>query len=267
MTRITVAVMSALLLSSQVRALAQSEPRFDVVSVKRDTSGTPALLVGTVPGAAFSAAGATAAYLIRYAYPADGRMIANLPSWASSDRFVIVGKAAGTPPTDQVRAMVADLLARRFRLQMHFEARDEDVYALVVANPAQGPKPAFRKTALDCRAIAEASREGRPVPETTNGAPPCGMRSGAGVMDVGGLDLATIVSMLRSAAGRPVVDRTGLSGEYEFTLKYSGALSGAPSDAPPIFTALEEQLGLKLEPQRAPLRHVVVDHLDPPTPD
>ncbi|HTM05411.1 MAG TPA: TIGR03435 family protein [Vicinamibacterales bacterium] len=269
MTRLTVAVTSALLLSSQPSGLAQLEPRFDVVSIKRDTSGNRALLVGTVPSAAFSAAGATAAFLIRYAYPADDRMIANLPSWASSDRFVILGKAAGTPTAAQVRAMVADVLARRFGLQMHFEARDEDVYALVVANPGQGPKPAFRKTALDCRAITEASREGRPVPETANGAPPCGMRSSGGVMDVGGLDIATIASTLRSAAGRPVVDRTGLSGEYEFTLTYSASasVSGAPSDAPSIFTALEEQLGLKLEPQRAPVRHVVVDHLEPPTPD
>ena len=267
MTRATTAVMSALLLLCQARGLAQPAAHFDVVSIKRDTSGNPALLVGNIPGAAFSAAGATAAYLIRYAYPADDRTIGKLPAWASTDRFVIIAKAAGTPTAAQVRAMVADLLTSRFDLRMHFETRDEDVYALVIANPARGPTPALRKTEFDCRAIIEASRQGRPLPDTANGAPPCGMRASGGVMDVGGLDITTLAPMWRSAAGRPIVDRTGLDGEYEFTLRYSASAPGAPSDAPSIFTALEEQLGLKLVPQRAPLRHVVVDRIEPPTPD
>ena len=261
------AVAAVIVLGSLGGSAAPAGPQFEVVSIKRDTSGNPAFLLGTVQGAAFSAEGATAAYLIRYAYPADDRTVGNLPSWANTERFVVVGKAAGTPTAVQVRAMVAEVLTTRFQLQMHFEAHDEDVYALVVANPAEGPKPALRKTALDCRAVIEASRQGRPLPETANGAPPCGMRASGGVMDVGGLDLATIVPMLRSPAGRPVVDRTGLDGEYEFTLRYSVSVAGAPSDAPSIFTAIEEQLGLKLLPQRAPLRHVMVDHIERPTPD
>jgi hypothetical protein len=137
---------------------------FDVVSIKRDTSGSRAVLFGTVKGATFSVEGATAATLIRYAYPAEDRRIDGLPAWANSDRYVVVANATGAVTRQELTSMLVAMLADRFKVTMHYETREGRVYALVVAHPSGKPKPTLRQTALDCAAIGKANERGESVP-------------------------------------------------------------------------------------------------------
>jgi uncharacterized protein (TIGR03435 family) len=101
-----------------------------------------------------------------------------------------------------------------------------------------------------------------------SGAPPCGMLGGGGTMRYGGISMAGLARSISGAAGRVVVDKTGLDGIYEFTLRYSTQpLGGSPDDAPSIFTALQEQLGLKLESTKGPVEILVIDQVERPTED
>jgi len=266
--RYVVAAVAIVLSASLAAQNPAAEPRFEVVSIKRDTSGSRALLFGTIKGVAFSVEGATAAALIRQAHPAEDRNITGLPDWAKSDRYVIVGKAGGTPTREELMSMLAAMLADRFQLAMHYDRHEGRIYALVVADRSGKPKAALRSTSIDCTAIGQANERGEPVPETANGAPPCGLRYSGGILDAGGIDMAALAENLSPVAGRPVFDRTNLEGNFEFTLRYS---AGAPrpdgnvTDTASVFTALPEQLGLKLEPQDGALRSIVIDHIERPT--
>ena len=125
---------------------------------------------------------------------------------------------------------------------------------------------------LDCNAIQAARRAGSkdPFPATSNGAPPCGMsmrgEKGMTVL-LGARPLSTLASSFGSGLGRVVVDKTGLTGNFDVTLRYmERPSSNPPPDEPPnVFTALQEQLGLKLEADRAPLRILVIDRIERPT--
>jgi uncharacterized protein (TIGR03435 family) len=174
------------------------------------------------------------------------------PDWLGSVNLDVVAKlpasAADLSPESRVRmiwVMLQGLLAERFKLKVHREEKDVAGYALVVA--PGGPKM-------------------RRVDEPRRG------RVGPGSIVAQSAPIAQIVASALGAVGRPVHDMTGLSGNYEFTLKWTPedkVLSGAdststdPGDRPPsIFTALQEQLGLRLEPRKLPIETLVVDHVE-----
>jgi uncharacterized protein (TIGR03435 family) len=144
------------------------------------------------------------------------------------------------------------MLADRLKLTGHIEPREMSVYALVVARPGHsGLKP----VTLDCNAVRAA-----------NGAPPCNYSWFGGAIASGGIPLQTFAGLLDYVAGRVVVDQTGLAGRYEFTLRFTppGTQPG-PDGAPDFFTAIQEQLGLRLEAKRAPVNTFVIDHIERPT--
>jgi uncharacterized protein (TIGR03435 family) len=249
--------------------LAQTRPTFDVVSIKLNTSGVPGSTRNETPGTPLALTNAPALTLIRIAYPAQNREVVGAPDWTRTERYDVIAKARGTPSRDDVRAMTQAMLADRFRLQAHYEDREEPVYKLVLARSDGRLGDGIRRSTLDCDAIAAANRRGEKLPDVqvSNGAPPCGMRQSSGVLEIGGQPMEMLARVLATSAGRVVVDATGLTGNYELTLRFAPQPSpGVRADnAPSVFTALQEQLGLKLEPARAPLQTLVVDHIERPT--
>jgi uncharacterized protein (TIGR03435 family) len=168
------------------------------------------------------------------------------------------------------------LLAERFRLVAHNEMRETSVYALVVARSDGRLGPQLRKAAVDCFAIATAARqrgEAPAFPPQTGNRPACGTRTSPGILMGTGVTMADLARNLERPAERPVVDKTGLAGFWDLDVTYlfEGQLppgfAPPPADAPSLFTALQEQLGLKLEAQKAPIEVLVVDSVERPTED
>jgi uncharacterized protein (TIGR03435 family) len=248
-------------------------PAFDVVSIKRNVSEVvTSRSVGERPGGVFMLSAMAIAPVIRTAYPADTSDLIGAPDWVSSEIYDLTARANRDVPREEMQAMLQRMLAERFKLAVHYEMQERPVYSLVIARPDGRLGPNIRKSELDCDAIQAARRAGSkdPVPGTSNGAPACGMSmrgtTGMEVM-LGGRPLSTLASSFGSAAGRVVIDKTGLQGDYDVTLRYMPQPSqNPPPDEPPsIFTAVEEQLGLRLQADRAPLKILVIDRIERPT--
>jgi uncharacterized protein (TIGR03435 family) len=253
--------------------VAQAPRTFEVVSIKPNRSGAASTTAGMYPGGRWSMVNAPAATLIRFAYPAQLNELVGAPAWVSSDRWDVTAVAGAETTREEMRRMMQAMLADRFKLAVHYETRERDTYALVMARTDAQLGPDIRRSTLDCEAITAASLAGRPIeaPLPANGAPPCGMMAGGGRLALGGQSMEALARSISGAAGRYVVDRTGLTGNYEVTLRYAGqAVNGAERPAeelPSIFTALQEQLGLKLESDKAELRILVVDRIERPIED
>lgn len=241
------------LLSITIITTAQNKPlKFEVASIRLHK--TQIQSVGSrLSGPNFMAEAMSPDNLITYAYDLKSYQVSGVPSWADSqnlgcDRYDVNAKAEGDSALkmDQARAMVQSLLAERFHLQFHREMKDTPVYALVIA---KGGHKLKEHTSDEPGGL----RMGRPngIEVTSTGSP-----------------VSLLVSQLTKGNGvdRIVVDRTGLTGNYDYKLTWSAlAAVRNDSDAVTIFTALQEQLGLRLEPQRAPIEVLVVDHIEKPT--
>ena len=240
-----------------------AEDRFSVISIKQNRSGEQsASLTGGVRGR-YSATNVPAGLLLRAAHRVQPTQIIGLPGWANSDRWDIVATIPEGPPTgDRQMALLRNMLKDRFNLTFHVETRELPVYALVVA--PGGPKAGLRRSTIDCDAIV-AGRVAVPA-----GVRPCGLFiEGTGMVSTG-QRMPGFIGPLASVTDRLIVDRTGLKDLYEFDLRWSpdlGAGIPAPADpdTPGLFTALEEQLGLRLQPARAQVEVMVVDRFEPPT--
>lgn len=160
--------------------------------------------------------------------------------------------------------MVRQLLAEHFKLRAHVEPREQPVYALVVARPGRPLPPTLRRISIDCTPLHLAWQNGSTAqaPLLPNGEPACGYRFDRGVLTANGITMASLAERLDGGADRIIIDRTGLEGDYAFTLTYSS--SPTATDGVPLVTALQEQLGLKLEPARAPVDTLVIDHIERP---
>ena len=283
--RITMIAIAAMASSPRAGQTQSASDRFDVVSVKPNRSG--ALNIGfDLPGSRrFIVNNAPLRDIIRFAHDVDEARLVGGPDWIRSERFDIIATAerdipAWTPdgPPDVLLSMVRSLLAERFHLDTHRDTRELPVYALVLARSDRKLGPRVSVSSVDC-AAALATRAA-PQPASPGEAPACGMRIGPGQMLLGGVPMSRFATVLASFAGRLVIDRTDLTGAYNLQLSWTpqGRLQGpAPDGAPPLpatdpngaslFASIQEQLGLKLEPIRAPVEVVVIDRVDRPSPD
>jgi uncharacterized protein (TIGR03435 family) len=213
------------------------------------------------------------------------------PIWINTDRYSIRATGSESLPPAAVSAMLLNLLKDRFQLATHLETRDQPVFHLVVARADGRLGPDLKGTSADCRAIiAERQAEAKagrlptlPSLPGPNEPLPCGFgRVAPGIAAFSGRTVAQFISTLADLVGRPVLDKTGLTGLYDFSLKYAPELGrnagpfgpppGAPPpavdpDAPSLPAALQEQLGLKLEGARGPVEVVVIDKFEKPTLD
>jgi len=299
----------ALLLLAVVPALVAAQgggqpgPQFEVASIKPNKSGDGRVMLGIQPGGRLTATNVTLRMLIRNAYQLQDFQVIGGPSWLADDHFDIIAKAEEGDFGDPFRAtqngepsrgqlMMRALLADRFKLVVHTENKDMPIYALVLARSDGKLGPQLKVSETDCAAMMAAGRgRGRgpammppPAPPQPGAPPPppppCGIRIGPGNMAVGGSSMAQVATSLSMFAGRIVQDKTGLSGNYDFTLMWTpdqvaqrppGApeplINGVPIDpnGPSLFTAVQEQLGLKLESQRGPVTVLVIDRAEHPT--
>ncbi len=259
---------SAAVVVATIAAWAQSPERsFEAVSIKRNVSGSQDLAINVPNGTAFNVGNAPMRGTIMRAYQVKN--LAGVPPWVDDERYDIVAKSPGKPSVDEVSAMLRTMLEDRFKLVGHIEQREIPVYALTVARPGH---PGLKRVALDCDAI-RAARDaaittGQKPPAAANGATLCAYTWMGTTIASGGIPMQTFAGLLDYVAGRVVVDRTNLAGRYEFSVRFtpSGSPTAGRADDPPdLFTAIEEQLGLRLEAARAPVDTLVIDHIERPT--
>jgi uncharacterized protein (TIGR03435 family) len=260
----TICVALASILSAQTTA------EFDAVSIKRNNAGPNAGGgMQSLPDGTYVVKNQPISSIIRFASPVFVREVAGLPTWAKEDRYDVIAKPpAGTTP-QQLAQMWRTMFAQRMKLVAHLEDREIDVYALRLARPDGRLGPKLKRAAPECTprpAEPPASQE-KPRPE-----PPsrCGASLGDTRIEAGGTTMDILVQWLGNAAGRLVNNRTGLTGFYELRLDFAPELSpGAQptsGDAPPdVFTAVREQLGLKLEPEKARAPVFVIDSIQRPS--
>jgi uncharacterized protein (TIGR03435 family) len=186
--------------------------------------------------------------LIRAAFQIQNAQIAGGPAWLDTDRYDIEAKTGHPekPGPDQMSPLLRSLLTDRFNLKSHREMRESTVYALVLEkNQKGGPK--LKAKAEDERTAMNAHGG-----------------NGKSQLVGTGVSMGALASYVGNRLGRIVVDKTGLSGSYDFTLEW--APDEAPdSSAPSLVTALREQLGLRLESQESPVEVLVIDSIERPS--
>jgi uncharacterized protein (TIGR03435 family) len=240
--------------------------------------------MGFNPGDRFTATNATVLQMVRLAYRFQENQVVDVPDWMRTERFDVLAKAdrvyvsADGNSAPELIAMLRDLLADRFRLVVHREVRTVPAYALVRARTDGRVGANLRRVDVDCDAVLAARRTERAV-APSQGAPiavdACAFRFRPGALNGRAIQISDVVSVLSSFVGRMVLDQANLSGRYDVDLVWTpdttpSASSDAPAppnpDSPPsIFTALQEQLGLKLDPTRGSAEVLVIDRVDRPT--
>jgi len=258
MPRILAAMLAAVLSQANVIAQSPASPEFDVISIRRNVTRTGT--GGGVQGARYVANNMTTIGLIMGGYQIGAERVDGAPEWTMVEGYDIVAQAANTIAPGQLPAMLQALLRDRFKLVARRETRQLPAYALTQAQPGTlGPR--LKRTVVDCtnaEAVAKA-RAGAPA-----AVPVCTGRSNSGRMFLAGFTMNALTQALVVIAGRQVINTTGLEGRFDIELEW-GTLDNP--DAPSIFTAVQEQLGLRLDSRRAPVEVVIVERAEPPTPN
>jgi uncharacterized protein (TIGR03435 family) len=274
---------SSLLVSLVVVSLlgiaAAQPPTFEAASVKPNKSGPRALQRAMLqPGERVTLVNVTPRLMIQMAYP-EATDIIGAPTWIGrpgpsedADRFDVNAKADVPSSREQLQAMMRSLLADRFKLTAHTEPRETPIFALVLARRDGKLGPKLHPATTDCQTLRQRTKI-RP------GVDPCGRLGevGLGVMMARGLTLDAL-GMLKFDVDRLVENKTGLSGIFDWDLTWTPQVflqrsfdrdrfPAIDPDGPSIFTALQEQLGLKLEAQKGSTSVLVIDHIEHPTAD
>jgi len=277
---------------SPLRAVTRAQPQvpqgqlaFDVASVKPNVAGDLRVTMQAMPGGRFIATNAPLRTLIREAFALQGSQLSGGPGWLDSDRFDIVAKSERNPTPLQMRMMLRALLAERFRLSVHTDTREMPLYALVLARTDGKLGPHLRPTGADCSQAPEWLGTGPPPRPSPSG--PAGSSGGTGpdapcrsagpgfggAMRFRGITLDAFAMFLATPVRRPVIDRTGLDGDFDIELDMTAELGPPPpppgmpdavdrASAPSIFTTLQEQLGLRLDARREPVDVLVIDRVE-----
>jgi uncharacterized protein (TIGR03435 family) len=231
-------------------------PAFEVATVKRSPDVVGWAGLQFPGGGRFEASHVTVKAMVAFAYEVRDFYVSGGPGWAGSDTFDIVAKADASATPAQMRAMLRTLLAERFKLAVRPETKEATVYQLVVA-----------KEGVKSSGLQESSRKIG------------GIRFlGRGQIEGMGNTLSGLANYLQTLLDQVVVDKTGLTANYDFKLAWSpdesqagkpgaqaGPANGADPGGPSIFTALQEQLGLKLEATKGPVETMVIERVEKPT--
>ena len=274
--------------AAQARDAGASAAAFETASIKPNNTGRPDWQLEPQPGR-ITAVNATTKALIRFAYDLSNFQLSGGPSWLDDDRFDVSAKAEGNPPLAQERAMLRHLLAERFKLVVHTEARTMPIYALVMARSDARMGPRLHRAAADC-SNDQSSDWAQSGPTgvgfaLTSSFPGCGyfgfapgtdLPAARGGLAFHGLTMAGVAKLLVPMVARNVIDQTGLSGYFDGDFDFS--LELPPPPPPPgipnpwareqflsVFTVFPEQLGLKLDSRRGPVDVLVIDSAEHPT--
>jgi uncharacterized protein (TIGR03435 family) len=253
---------AAIVLTASAASAQAPATTFDVVSVKPNLTGESGSGTDSKPDR-ISATNVTLRSLILRAYNKQEFQVLGGPEWIANDRFDVVARgSANSDRGAQLQAMLAD----RFKLTTHTEMRDRPVYFLVAARADKRLGPAVTPATIDCSGDQDPGARRREA-----GLNICGLRTSTGrnggTVTGGGLTLERIAATLANyGADRPVIDRSGIDGIFDFTLKWVNQPTGNAEDVS-FFTAVQEQLGLKLEPGTAPVEVLVIDRAEHPDPN
>jgi uncharacterized protein (TIGR03435 family) len=266
---------------------------FDIASVRRNTSDAPASSRYPLgPGDAYVSSGALFAatnqpliVYLRFAFKLGQGEPMGLPSWVYDDRFDIEARTQGSPSKDDVRLMMRSLLADRFKLKVHPEKRKRPVFNLVLPKAGKlGPQ--IQSHVGDCATTSPTTAVLPSAPSSKSGVqlPPIPCDSigpiAASAPDKGRLGgrkvtidrLAGFLTNPFTGVDRPVVNRTGLAGTFDFTLEWSPSRASiepvnSQDSGTTIFEALRDQLGLQLKSTTGPVEVLVIDHVEHPGPN
>lgn len=292
--------MAALILAPGAAAAGQenSQPQasapksFEVASIKPSAEDGRRVMISVAPGGRYTARGVNIKFLIQQAYGIKDFQIVGAPAWLTSEHYDIVAKAE-TPDLnrEKLEPLMQSLLAERMNLKFHRETRELPIYFLVVGKnghklhkseiqpdgPPGNPQPNAEKPGDS--PVLSRSASGGPGPRPSGRG--ASIRISRGQMNAEMSSVSEIASFLAQQLGRPVQDKTGLEGKYDFKLEWTPDETmrgmGAPgepgregsqpvdSSGPSIFAALQEQLGLKLESQKGPVEILVIDHIEKPS--
>jgi uncharacterized protein (TIGR03435 family) len=224
-----------------------AQPAFEVASIRPAAPGAHGGGIEITPGGRFSATNSSLRALLKYGYQVRDFQIAEPPAWFDSQRYDVLARAETEAPEDDIRIMLQSLLADRFQLKLHRESKEMQAYVLTIS-----------KTGVKIQPV-KTNETGRVS------------RKGLGFIAGTRASMAQLAEALSDVAlngryilDRPVLDRTGLSGVYDFMLTWTPESSGSTSDlsGPSLFTAVQEQLGLKLESQKAQVEILAIDHVE-----
>ena len=255
------------------RAVAQGQVAFEVASVKPNDSGESRTYFNVPPGVRWTNVTLRALIVRAYDIPptVERFTLVGGPDQILAARFDVTAKEPEGSPAGQTMAMLRTLLAERFNLRVHRETRQMPIYAVtMVREGALGSD--LRPSPHDCVAFAAAGgrRTDDNAPHDANGQALCFnsdiLRAGLLTMQNAG-PVSQLLTRVQGFVDRPLIDATGLTGSYQWRLAFSASGPVANSPHPSIYTALREQLGLKLDPRTGPVEVLVVDSVERPTPD
>jgi uncharacterized protein (TIGR03435 family) len=232
-------------------ANAQSAPQaFEAATIKlTPPDAREPLDVRFTPGGRLTVTNETLRVIVTFAYGIQGWQISGAPGWFDTDRFDISAKAEGDPSRDDMLRMFRALLEDRFRMKVQRETKEGPIYELTVAK--NGPKLQEAKPLNDNeRADVRTFRTGSP------------QQTAVSLARVGRhASMAMLASALQGQLSRPVLDHTGIKGDFDFKVEFAADDSHL-DEFPSLLTALQDQLGLKLEPAKGPVEMFVIEHVD-----
>ena len=243
-----------------------AQKSFEVATIKPNAENDHRVMFRLLPGGGFSASGTSLRMLIMQDYNVKDFQVTGGPGWLATDRYDVNAKAEASTERfspDTFRPMLQSLLAERFQLKFHKETKEMPVYALVA-----GKGPHKLKA-------SEAPAAGAPPQRQM-------MRIGRGQANLQGTNMAGLAQLLSQQLGRPVIDKTGIEGTFDVEMRWTpepgqggGPFGGAPpppdaiaqsdTSGPSLFTAVQEQLGLKLDSTKGPVEILIIDSASKPT--
>jgi len=247
-----------------ITVLAQSAaPQFEVTSIHENHSGSDEGSLGPRRDG-YEATNIPARLLVVRAFNVRAFQVVGGPAWIDSVKFDVVGRAAEKTTEERAQLMLRQLLFDRFKLRVRAETRELPVYDLVVARTGATLGPQLKSSSAQCTDAPRGQQN------------PCGMSGSFGTangdLEAVGQPLDRLATQLSTAVDRIVINKTGMIGRFDFHISWGAGGFGSadvrrPDDAPSIFTAVQEQLGLKLTPGKGPVQVVVIEHIERPTED
>lgn len=223
--------------------LPAQRPEFEVATIKVNNTGSGSTNFPVLKNGTLSATNVSLMALLQAAYDLSAARIIG-PSWLDSDRYDVAGKSPAGVADSELRPMLRALLNHRFRISSHTEMRTMSIYAMVVS------KDGLKMAAYDPAKPAAPPRN----------------RNNGGAVIFGSGTMPQLAGMLTRSAGRPVMDKTGVDGRYNYTLTFTPGLAheadSSPDSPPGLFVAIQQQLGLKLESTKDSIEVLVIDHAE-----
>ncbi len=257
-------------------------PAFDVASIKPAAPGQRNRFIRNTGGGRLSVTNMPLRDLVQMAYKIQPFQLIGGPAWMDSEAYDINAKPESDPGPNQVPLMLQGLLADRFALKFHRETREMPVYTLIVANNKGKATTGLTEAKIGGCSVPDPNTPPPPPPPAPGKGPTLfcgGMFMGLNQLQGQAVPVANLVPLLSRMLGRTVIDKTGLTGKYDIHLQWTPDESQLsqmqlPPDmpkpnfdpnGPSIFTALQEQLGLKLESEKGPVEVFVIDHAERPS--